>query len=209
MTVLGGGISGGVVGAGQFVTEVGVFKPAVEGAFSDAGGAGGLGQGGSGGDDRERSLLAVGEAGKFYSPVDFSQFLPLRRDGGRGCGLGAAFGHNMSRASVAGLDLVRRNGLDLTCVYDMGWLPGWARGEMTVVWGVGQPQGLPLRPAQDRPLLSVRPEGNRRGNGRAALAQDRLWKNGRAAWAPVISDPTCHSEEPATRNLKVPGPNHG
>ena len=87
-----------------------------------------MGQGGSGGDDRERSLLAVGEAGKFKSPVNFSQFLSMGRVDRRRGGLGAAFGHNMSRASVAGLDLVRRNGLDLTCVYVKGRLLGWARG---------------------------------------------------------------------------------
>ena len=88
----------------EFFTEEGVFKPAVEGAFSDAGGACGLGQGESGGDDGQCGLLAVGEAGKFSSPVDLSHFLPLWGDGEKRSGLGAAFGHNMSRASVAGLD---------------------------------------------------------------------------------------------------------
>ena len=99
-----GEVGGLLSEAGQFVTEVGVFKPTVEGAFSYAGGACGLGQGGSGGDDGQCGLLAVGEAGKFSSPVDLSHFLPLRGDGEKRSGLGAAFGHNMSLASVAGLD---------------------------------------------------------------------------------------------------------
>ena len=93
-------VGGLLAEAGKFFAEEGVFKPTVESAFSDAGGAGGLGQGGSGGDDGQCGLLAAGEAGKFSSPLIFSHFLPF----GRGSGLGTAFGHNMSRASVAGLD---------------------------------------------------------------------------------------------------------
>ena len=97
-----GEVGGLLAEAGKFFAEEGVFKPTVESAFSDAGGAGGLGQGGSGGDDGQCGLLAAGEAGGFSSPLIFSHFLPF----GRGSGLGTAFGHNMSRASVAGLDLV-------------------------------------------------------------------------------------------------------
>ena len=137
MTVLGGGISGGVVAAGQFVAEVGVFEPPVEGAFRDAGGAGGLGHSGSGGDDGQCGLLAAGEAGIFRFPLISSHFLPFGGVGGRGNGLGSFFGHNMSRASVAGLDLVRprRWGSDLTWIYDTRSLREWARGEMSVVLG--------------------------------------------------------------------------
>ena len=101
-----GEVGGLLAEACKFFAEEGVFKPTVEGAFSYAGGACGLGQGGSGGDDGQCGLLAAGEAGKFSSPVNLSHFLPLRGVGGRGSGLGTVFGHNMSRASVAGLELV-------------------------------------------------------------------------------------------------------
>ena len=61
----------------QFVAEVGIFEPTVDSAFSDAGGAGGLGQGGSGGDDRQYGLGARGEAGNFSFPLISSHFLPF------------------------------------------------------------------------------------------------------------------------------------
>ena len=95
-----GEVGGLLAEADKFFAEEGVFKPTVEGAFSDAGGAGGLGQGGGGGDDGQCGLLAAGEAGGFRLPLIFSHSPPF----GRGSGLGAFFGHNMSRASVAGLD---------------------------------------------------------------------------------------------------------
>ena len=99
-----GEVCGLLAEADKFFAEEGVFKPTIESAFSDDGGAGGLGQGGGGGDDGQCGLLAVGEAGKFGSPVNWSHFLLLLGDGEMRSGVGAFFGHNMSRASVAGLD---------------------------------------------------------------------------------------------------------
>ena len=101
-----GEIGGFLAEAGQFFAEAVVLEPAVESAFSDAGGAGGLGEGRSGGDDGQCGLLAAGEAGKFSSPLNFSHFLPFggisrRRDRVGAVGCGAFLGHSISRASVA------------------------------------------------------------------------------------------------------------
>ena len=72
-----GEIGGFLAEAGQFFAEAVVLEPAVESAFSDAGGAGGLGEGRSGGDDGQCGLLATGEAGNFSSPLNVSHFLPF------------------------------------------------------------------------------------------------------------------------------------
>ena len=87
------------------------------------GGVGGFGAGPAG-----------GRAGFFDFCTILYHFVPFWGVGSRrgrvgGFGAGAAYGHDMSQASVAGLDWVRRYGKDLTCIYDMGNLWGWARGK--------------------------------------------------------------------------------
>ena len=101
-----GEVGGLLAEAGQLVAEAVVLEPAVKGALSDSGSAGGSSEGGSGGDDGQSGLLAPGEAGTFRSPLIFSHFLPFggisrRRDRVGAVGCGAFLGHSISRASVA------------------------------------------------------------------------------------------------------------
>ena len=77
---------------------------------------------------------AGGKGGIFDFCTILYHFVPFWGVGSRrgrvgGFGAGAAFGHDTSRASVAGLDWVRRYGRDLTCIHDKGSLGGWARGK--------------------------------------------------------------------------------
>ena len=51
---------------GKLVAEFGVLEPTVQSAAAHFGEAGGLGDGGGGGENGERRLLAWGEAGVFY-----------------------------------------------------------------------------------------------------------------------------------------------
>ncbi len=124
------------------MAEAVVLEPTVGSILSCAGGACGLSQGGSSGDDGQSLLPVGGRAGFFEFCTILYHFVPFWGVGSRrgrvgGFGAGAAFGHDTSRASVAGLDWVRRYGRNLTCIYDMGNLWGWARGEMSVDLGCG------------------------------------------------------------------------
>ena len=96
--------------------------------------------------------------------VPFRSILGRRQQGGRvgGFGAGAAFGHDTSRASVAGLDWVRRYGRDLTCIHDKGSLGGWARGKCQW-WGRDYPPplNLPLRKGERSSLVQTGETGNR------------------------------------------------
>ncbi len=153
------------------MAEAAVLEPTVGCALSYAGGACGLSQGGSSGDDGQSLLPAGGKAGFFefctilYHSVPFwgvgsrrgrvggfgagtaggkggiFEFCTIlyhsvpfwgigsRRGRVGGFGAGVAFGHDTLRASVAGLDWVRRYGRNLTCIHDKGSLGGWARGK--------------------------------------------------------------------------------
>ena len=75
---LAGKVGGLFADASQLGAEFVVFEPTVEGAIPDAGFAGGLSHGGSGGNDGQDGLLAKGEAGFLDFPLIFSHFVPFR-----------------------------------------------------------------------------------------------------------------------------------
>ena len=112
---------------------------------------------------------AGGKAGIFDFCTILYHFVPFWGVGSRrgrvgGFGAGAAFGHDTSRASVAGLDWVRRYGRDLTCIHDKGSLGGWARGKCQ--WwgrwgGFSPPLNLPLRKGERSSLVQTGETGNR------------------------------------------------
>ena len=62
---------------GDCIAEIGVLKPAVEGALGDAGVGGGLGYGGGHSDDGKGGLLASGQAKKADFDVIFCHYLPF------------------------------------------------------------------------------------------------------------------------------------
>ena len=118
----GAGAAGGKAGSFEFCT-IPYHSVPFWGIGSRRGRVGGFGAGAAG-----------GRAGIFEFCSILYHFVPFWGVGSRrgrvgGFGAGAAFGHDMSRASVAGLDWVRRYGRDLTCIHDKGSLGGWARGK--------------------------------------------------------------------------------
>ena len=139
--------AGGKAGIFRFLYHSVPFRP-ILGRRQQARGGGGFGAGAAG-----------GKAGFFDFCTILYHFVPFCGVGSRrgrvgGFGAGAAYGHDMSQASVAGLDWVRRYGKDLTCIYDMGNLWGWARGKCQWFGATGArfspPLNLPLRGGEVR-----------------------------------------------------------
>ena len=118
----GAGAAGGKAGIFEFCTILYHFVP-FWGIGSRRGRVGGFGAGAAGGKAGFFEFCTI-----LYHSVPFCG-VGSRRGRVGGFGAGAAFGHDTSRASVAGLDWVRRYGRDLTCIHDKGSLGGWARGK--------------------------------------------------------------------------------